>query len=189
MVVPGQSAQRDRRFRDHSLRTIFRRHASGAVRRVREPAFGRRHRLRSHCRRDRDPRRERVPTPCCGRGGSAVRGSVRGHVRAGRPLRQARSHRRRDRRGRSRRAVLGADHHRRLRPALHALGIEGHIFGPMAKTYAFAIAGALVATFTISPAFAALLLPERVRETETLLSARYAASMARRFASRSPTVS
>lgn len=39
----------------------------------------------------------------------------------------------------------------------------------MAKTYAFAIAGALVATFTISPAFAALLLPERVRETETFI--------------------
>ena len=54
-------------------------------------------------------------------------------------------------------------------PLFTLSGIEGHIFGPMAKTYAFAIAGALVATFTISPAFAALLLPERVRETETLI--------------------
>ena len=54
-------------------------------------------------------------------------------------------------------------------PLFTLSGIEGHIFGPMAKTYAFAIAGALVATFTISPAFAALLLPERVRETETFI--------------------
>ena len=52
-------------------------------------------------------------------------------------------------------------------PLFTLTGIEGHIFGPMAKTYALAIAGALVATFTISPAFSALLLPERVRETET----------------------
>jgi len=52
-------------------------------------------------------------------------------------------------------------------PLFTLSGIEGHIFGPMAKTYAFAIAGALIATFTVSPAFSALLLPDRVRETET----------------------
>ena len=52
-------------------------------------------------------------------------------------------------------------------PLFTLSGIEGHIFGPMAKTYAFAIVGALIATFTISPAFSALLLPDRVRETET----------------------
>src|SRR5215469_5716856 len=46
-------------------------------------------------------------------------------------------------------------------------GVEGHIFGPMAKTYAYAIAGGLIATFTISPALSALLLPEQVSETET----------------------
>jgi len=48
-------------------------------------------------------------------------------------------------------------------------GVEGHIFGPMAKTYAYAIAGGLIATFTISPALGAVLLPERVSETETLI--------------------
>jgi cobalt-zinc-cadmium resistance protein CzcA len=37
----------------------------------------------------------------------------------------------------------------------------------MAKTYAYAIAGGLIATFTVSPALASLLLPEQVRETET----------------------
>ncbi|MGB8617168.1 MAG: efflux RND transporter permease subunit, partial [Pseudolabrys sp.] len=47
--------------------------------------------------------------------------------------------------------------------------VEGHIFGPMAKTYAYAIAGGLLATFTISPALCALLLPDHVEEAETAL--------------------
>jgi Cu/Ag efflux pump CusA len=34
-------------------------------------------------------------------------------------------------------------------------GAEGHIFGPMAKTYAYAIAGGLIAAFTITPALSA----------------------------------
>jgi heavy metal efflux system protein len=54
-------------------------------------------------------------------------------------------------------------------PLFSLSGVEGHIFGPMAKTYAYAIAGGLIATFTISPALASLLLPEHVREIETLL--------------------
>jgi len=54
-------------------------------------------------------------------------------------------------------------------PLFTLSGVEGHIFGPMAKTYAYAIAGGLVATFTVAPALSALLLPERVRETETFL--------------------
>jgi len=48
-------------------------------------------------------------------------------------------------------------------------GVEGQIFGPMAKTYGYALAGALLATFTISPVLAALLIPENVKETETIL--------------------
>jgi heavy metal efflux system protein len=54
-------------------------------------------------------------------------------------------------------------------PLFTLSGVEGHIFGPMAKTYAYAIAGGIIATFTISPALSALLLPERVRESETLI--------------------
>src|SRR6202048_3711791 len=54
-------------------------------------------------------------------------------------------------------------------PLFTLSGVEGHIFGPMAKTYAYAIVGGLIATFTISPAVSALLLPERVSETETLI--------------------
>ena len=54
-------------------------------------------------------------------------------------------------------------------PLFTLSGVEGHIFSPMAKTYAYAIAGGLIATFTISPALSALLLPERVSETETII--------------------
>ncbi len=54
-------------------------------------------------------------------------------------------------------------------PLFTLSGVEGHIFAPMAKTYAYAIAGGLIATFTVSPALSALLLPDRISETETLV--------------------
>jgi cobalt-zinc-cadmium resistance protein CzcA len=50
-------------------------------------------------------------------------------------------------------------------PLFTMQGVEGQIFNPMARTYAYALAGALLATFTITP----VLLPEHVRETETLI--------------------
>ncbi|HEY1412780.1 MAG TPA: efflux RND transporter permease subunit, partial [Rhodopila sp.] len=53
-------------------------------------------------------------------------------------------------------------------PLFTLTGVEGHIFGPMAKTYAYAIAGGLIATFTVTPALSSLMLPERVDEGETL---------------------
>jgi heavy metal efflux system protein len=56
-------------------------------------------------------------------------------------------------------------------PLFTLSGIEGHIFGPMAKTYAYAIAGGLLATFTVSPALSALLLPSQAKETETIIVA------------------
>jgi len=46
-------------------------------------------------------------------------------------------------------------------PLFTLSGIEGHIFGPMAKTYGYAIAGGLLATFTVAPALSALLLQAR----------------------------
>ncbi len=52
-------------------------------------------------------------------------------------------------------------------PLFTLSGVEGHIFGPMAKTYAYALAGGLLATFTVSPALSGLLLPDPVRATET----------------------
>ena len=54
-------------------------------------------------------------------------------------------------------------------PLFMLSGVEGHIFGPMARTYAYAIVGGLIATFTITPALSALLLPEEVKETETIV--------------------
>ena len=54
-------------------------------------------------------------------------------------------------------------------PLFTLSGVEGHIFGPMAKTYAYALAGGLIATFTVTPALSALILPEHVEETETLV--------------------
>jgi cobalt-zinc-cadmium resistance protein CzcA len=52
-------------------------------------------------------------------------------------------------------------------PLFTLSGIEGHIFGPMAKTYAYAIAGGLIATFTIAPALSLLLFQVKVEERET----------------------
>jgi len=54
-------------------------------------------------------------------------------------------------------------------PLFTLVGVEGHIFGPMAKTYAYAIAGGLLATFTITPALSALILPRVVEEKDTFL--------------------
>ncbi|MBN9487253.1 MAG: efflux RND transporter permease subunit [Alphaproteobacteria bacterium] len=52
-------------------------------------------------------------------------------------------------------------------PLFTLSGVEGHIFGPMARTYAYALSGGLLATFTVSPALSALLLPETVAHAET----------------------
>lgn len=54
-------------------------------------------------------------------------------------------------------------------PLFTMQGVEGAIFGPMARTYGYALAGALIATFTVTPTLASLLLPEHVAETETLI--------------------
>ena len=54
-------------------------------------------------------------------------------------------------------------------PLFTMQGVEGQIFGPMARTYAYALAGALISTFTVTPVLASLLLPERVNETETFV--------------------
>jgi heavy metal efflux system protein len=54
-------------------------------------------------------------------------------------------------------------------PLFTMQGVEGAIFGPMARTYAYALTGALIATFTVTPVLASLLLPEQVKESETLI--------------------
>jgi cobalt-zinc-cadmium resistance protein CzcA len=54
-------------------------------------------------------------------------------------------------------------------PLFTMTGVEGAIFGPMARTYAYALTGAVVATFTVTPVLASLLLPEHLKETETII--------------------
>ena len=54
-------------------------------------------------------------------------------------------------------------------PLFTMQGVEGQIFSPMAKTYGYALIGALIATFTITPVLASYLLPEHVREAETVI--------------------
>src|SRR5450432_3361002 len=44
-------------------------------------------------------------------------------------------------------------------PLFTLSGVEGNIFGPMARTYAYALAGGLLATFTVTPALSAIILP------------------------------
>src|SRR5256885_3441939 len=54
-------------------------------------------------------------------------------------------------------------------PLFTMQGVEGQIFGPMARTYAYALLGAVIATFTVTPVMSSILLPERVNEVETFL--------------------
>ena len=54
-------------------------------------------------------------------------------------------------------------------PLFTMQGVEGQIFGPMARTYGYALAGALIATFTVTPVLASLLVPNTIRETETVI--------------------
>jgi heavy metal efflux system protein len=54
-------------------------------------------------------------------------------------------------------------------PLFTMQGVEGQIFGPMARTYAYALLGAVIATFTVTPVMASILLPDRVTEIETFL--------------------
>lgn len=54
-------------------------------------------------------------------------------------------------------------------PLFTLTGVEAYIFGPMAQTYAYALLGGLIATFTVTPVLSAILLPNHVKEVETIL--------------------
>ena len=54
-------------------------------------------------------------------------------------------------------------------PLFTMQGVEGQIFGPMARTYAYALLGALLATFTVTPCLCSILLPAHVNEVETIV--------------------
>jgi len=54
-------------------------------------------------------------------------------------------------------------------PLFTMQGVEGQIFAPMAKTYGYALIGALIATFTVAPVLSSYLLPDTVTEKEPFL--------------------
>ena len=54
-------------------------------------------------------------------------------------------------------------------PLFTMQGVEGQIFNPMARTYGYALFGALLATFTVTPVLASILLPVHIEETETIV--------------------
>ena len=54
-------------------------------------------------------------------------------------------------------------------PLFTMQGVEGQIFGPMSRTYAYALLGAVIATFTVTPVMSAILLHDRVNEVETFI--------------------
>ena len=54
-------------------------------------------------------------------------------------------------------------------PLFAMQGVEGQIFSPMARTYALALLGALLSTFTVTPVLTSFLLPEHVEEAETIV--------------------
>src|SRR4051794_5348825 len=54
-------------------------------------------------------------------------------------------------------------------PLFTMQGVEGQIFGPMARTYAYALIGSVIATFTVTPVLASILLPAHVEEVETFV--------------------
>ena len=54
-------------------------------------------------------------------------------------------------------------------PLFTMQGVEGQIFRPMAQTYGYALAGALFATFTVTPVLASLVLPAHLSEVETIV--------------------
>ena len=53
-------------------------------------------------------------------------------------------------------------------PLFTLSGVEGNIFGPMARTYAYALAGGLLATFTVTPALSAIILPAHMAGNRNL---------------------
>jgi len=56
-------------------------------------------------------------------------------------------------------------------PLFTMQGVEGQIFNPMARTYAYALTGALLATFTVTPVLSSWLLPRHVKAAETFVVA------------------
>ena len=135
----------------------------GAAGRVRQPAVGRRHRSRHHRRRHRHHGGKHLPPSRP----SFARGCRRIAVR-----------RCSDKLSRILTGAVEVDKAiffsviitiAAFLPLFTMQGVEGQIFGPMARTYAYALIGAVIATFTVTPVLASILLPAHVQEVETFV--------------------
>src|SRR5438067_1378021 len=54
-------------------------------------------------------------------------------------------------------------------PLFTMQGVEGQIFGPMSRTYAYALVGPVIWFFTVTWVLASIVLPEHVQEVETFV--------------------
>ena len=166
VAVPGRPALRADRVGDDSLRAFFAVVDPDVERRVGQPAVDGRHRLRPHRRRHGDHGREHLPrsfrdghAQAVARPRRAPRGKLATIFHAATEVTQA--------------IFFSADHHhRRLLAAVHAVRRRRPHLRPDGQTYAYALSGGLLATFTVSPALCALCFPTKVDHAETRAGAR-----------------
>ena len=74
-------------------------------------------------------------------------------------------------------------------PLFTMQGVEGQIFGPMARTYAYALLGAVIATFTVTPVLASILLPAACPGSRNLRGPSYPQALPGRSGARGPQLS
>src|SRR5262249_42949848 len=126
-------------------------------------------RLRDHCRFGRDSGREHVSQfPDGTRATPTAPGAARAGPLRRRPDPPSGRRERLDRspaldsgeRAANRQSGIFLLHHTvaAFVPLFTMQGVEGQIFNPMARTYGYALIGALIATFTITPVLASYLL-------------------------------
>ncbi len=201
MDISRRSAQRHHRQRKYSVCVVLCHHHPRAAGRGCQPAVARRGRLRHHRRLRRDHDGEHLPQLSVRRRAPADAASASLGRLLGTPIR----HRRMATTTSSQKwterlriifvSALQVDKAvfftaaitvTAFVPLFTMQGVEGQIFGPMARTYGYALAGALLSTFTVTPVLAALLLPKEIEETETSNRACLAVELIRRcFAGRS----
>ena len=169
-IFLGDLRSADHRRRQHSLRAVLRHHHAGAARRGCQSAVGRRGRLRHHRRFGRDPGGEifrNFQATAATSERSCSRIWPKGSLARIRPIHTVR------RAGPRLDRPVAPDLGQRLQvdravlfsaaitvaafvPLFTMQGVEGQIFGPMARTYGYALAGALIATFTVTPVLASI---------------------------------
>ena len=168
VAVPGRPAQCGHRGRNDSVRVVLCRQHPGAARRVGQSVIRGCDRFRPDRRCHRHHDGSDLPAASAHR--SASRRASRPRVPPGHIM-DIKHH-----------AILAAaaDVSRSIffaaaiiiaafLPLFTLSGVEGNIFSPMARTYAYALAGGLLATFTVTPALCAVILPAHVEETETFI--------------------